>query len=298
MVGAPLIALAAASGFAVSTSLQHLAASRVHASASAVGLLLRLVRTPLWLLASALGLMSFALHALALHLGTLALVQPLMLCGVVLAVPVRAAVNRRLPHRDDLLAVSVTVAGLAVFLAATKLSAGSAAPRPGHGAVMFLTGLACFLLLNVLASRPGLHRARAGLLGAAAGVLFGVMAGLIKLVTHDVATDGLWAALESWQPWVLAATGFAAVSTNQRAFHAGRLAASMPVLNVVNVTVAMVFGWFVFGEAPVQGPLSLAVQVVSATVMAVGLVWIARLEPAPVPAPDAEESVAVRFPSG
>jgi len=294
MVGAPAVALAAASGFAVSTSLQHLAASRVHASASAVGLLVRLVRTPLWLLASALGLLSFALHALALHLGTLALVQPLMLCGVVLAVPVRAAVNHRLPHRDDVLAVTVTVTGLAVFLAATKLSAGSDAPSPGRAAVMCLTSLVAFLLLNLLASRPGLRRARAGLLGAAAGVLFGVMAGLIKLVTHDIAVDGVWSALESWRPWVLAATGFAAVSTNQRAFHAGRLASSMPVLNVVNVVVAMSFGWFVFGEAPVQGPFSLAVQLVSAVVMALGLVWIARLEPTQVPAPDAGESVGAR----
>ena len=68
----------------------------------------------------------------------------------------------------------------------------------------------------------------------------------------------------------------------------------MPILNVVNVVVAMIFGWFVFGEAPVQGPLSLAVQLVSAAVMALGLVWIARLEPAPVPDPNADESVGAR----
>lgn len=107
MVSAPLIALAAVGGFSVSTSLQHHATSRIDHSVSAIGLLVRLVSNPLWLLASTLGLLAFALHALALHLGTLDLVQPLMLSGVVLAVPVRAAINRRLPHRDELFAVAV-----------------------------------------------------------------------------------------------------------------------------------------------------------------------------------------------
>lgn len=282
-----MIALASASGFAVSTSLQHHAASGVDRSAGALHLLARLARTPLWLLASTLGLVSFALHAMALHLGTLALVQPLMLCGVVLAIPVRAAVNRRLPRRSDLLAAAVTVLGLAVFLAATKLSAGNAGPDPRRGAGACVVALTVFLLLNVLASRRRLGHLRATLLGASAGILFGLMAGLIKYVAHDLYLVGATATLLTWRPWVLALIGLTAVATNQRAFQAGRLAASMPVLNVVNVLVAMVFGWFVFGEAPVQGPLSLALQLFAAGVMAVGLVWIARLGPGAEPAPPA-----------
>lgn len=141
--------------------------------------------------------------------------------------------------------------------------------------------VAAFLVLNFLASRQTSKHARAALLGAAAGVLFGVMAGLIKLVAHDIDVGGAWTALSTWRPWVLGLTGLTAVTTNQRAFHAGRLAASMPILNVVNVLVAMLFGWFVFGEAPVQGPLSLAVQVLSFGVMGLGLAWIARLDPDP-----------------
>lgn len=287
-----MIALASASGFAVSTSLQHHAASGVDGSAGALRLLARLARTPLWLLASTLGLVSFALHAMALHLGTLALVQPLMLCGVVLAIPVRAAVNRRLPHRSDLLAATVTVLGLAVFLAATKLSAGNAVPDPRRGAGACVAALTVFLLLNVLASRRRLGHLRATLLGASAGILFGLMAGLIKYVAHDLYLIGAPATLLTWRPWVLALIGLTAVATNQRAFQAGRLAASMPVLNVVNVLVAMVFGWLVFGEAPVQGPLSLALQLLSAGVMALGLVWIARLDPDAEPASPAPPVLA------
>jgi hypothetical protein len=283
MSSAPWIALAAAGGFAVSTSLQHLAASRVDHSATATGLLVRLVTSRLWLLASMLGLVAFGLHAVALHLGSLALVQPLMLCGVVLAVPVRSAINRRLPHRNDFFAVSVTVLGLCVFLAATKLSPGGTAPDPRRAALLCAGVLVAYLALNLAASRQSPSLARTVLLGAAAGVLFGMMAGLIKLVAHDLDVGGLGGALSTWRPWVLAVTGMTAVSTNQRAFHSGRLAASMPILNVVNVVIAMLFGWFVFGEAPVQGPVRLVVQVLAAGITAVGLAWIARLDPEPVP---------------
>ena len=129
---APLIALAAASGFAVSTSLQHSAASRVTHSATTLSLLRQLATSRRWVLASLLGLTAFALHALALHLGSLALVQPLMLCGVVLAVPLRTSIGRRLPRRDEFLAVAVTSVGLIVLLSATTLS-GHHRSRPGPG---------------------------------------------------------------------------------------------------------------------------------------------------------------------
>jgi 4-amino-4-deoxy-L-arabinose transferase-like glycosyltransferase len=279
MLAAPMIALGSACGFAVSTSLQHLAASRVAPSAGALRLLTRLATNPLWLAASVLGLVSFSLHAVALHLGSLALVQPLMLCGVVLAVPVRAAAGRRRPGRQELLAVCVTVAGLASFLAATEFSPGRSAPDTGRALLYCALVGAAFAVLMMLASRQRRLDARGALLGAASGLLFGAMAGLIKLVAHDLQHGGLATTLSTWRPWVLALAGLMAVSTNQRAFHSARLAASMPLLNVVNVAVAMTFGWFVFGEAPVQGPLTLAVQVVAGAVTALGLAWIAMLDP-------------------
>jgi drug/metabolite transporter (DMT)-like permease len=292
VVGAPLIALAAASGFAVSTSLQHSAASRVTHSATTLSLLRQLATSRRWVLASLLGLTAFALHALALHLGSLALVQPLMLCGVVLAVPLRTTIGRRLPRRDEFLAVAVTIVGLIVLLSATTLSRGTTAPDPDRAALACLAALGLFAVLTFVASRQTGRHGRAAVLGASAGLLFGVMAGLIKLVANDIDTGGVFATLATWRPWLLVVFGLAAVSTNQRAFHAGPLADSMPILNVVSVLVAMVFGWLVFGEAPVQGPVALAVQIMAFVVMAVGLTWIARLEPAPAsdPAPTLERA--------
>jgi hypothetical protein len=296
MMSAPLIATAAACGFAVSTSLQHRAASRVPPAAGAARLMRRLASTPMWLGGSALGLVSFGLHATALHLGALALVQPLMLCGVVLAVPVRAGLERRAPHREEFLAVATTVLGLACFLAATHLAQGSGPPDTNRALLACGVVLVMFLVLVGLARADHRSGSRAALLGTASGVVFGAMAGLIKLLAHDVTTSG-WAALGTWRPWVLVLAGATAVTTNQRAFNAGRLADSMPILNVVNVAVAMLFGWFVFDESPVQGPVSLVVQVGAALLVTAGLVWIARLDPADATAashPDVAEPAPPR----
>jgi hypothetical protein len=68
----------------------------------------------------------------------------------------------------------------------------------------------------------------------------------------------------------------------------------MPLLNVVNVAVAMTFGWFVFGGAPVQGPVTLAVQLVAGVVTALGLVWIALLDPDVAVATPSDDPVGIR----
>src|SRR5688500_10049652 len=97
---AALFALSSALGFAFSTSFQHLAAGRVHLTVThPLLVLLQLLRSPRWLAGSTIGLMAWLLHAVALNLGTLSLVQPIILLGVVLAVVVRSSLDRRWPSR-------------------------------------------------------------------------------------------------------------------------------------------------------------------------------------------------------
>ena len=91
------VAALSAAGFAVSTSLQHHANGDMDDSLSTTGLVGALVRRPWWLRGQMVGLLSFALHAVALHLGLLVVVQPVVVSGILLAVPLRAALERRLP---------------------------------------------------------------------------------------------------------------------------------------------------------------------------------------------------------
>src|SRR3954447_16688635 len=120
------LALLCAATFAISTSVQPQAAESAPASATGLfSLLAYLIRRPMWLLGQLLATCAFALHASALHSGPIAMVQPIVVSGIVWAVPVRAAISRRLPSVTELRAVLVTAVGLAVFLVASNPSPGS-----------------------------------------------------------------------------------------------------------------------------------------------------------------------------
>jgi hypothetical protein len=77
----------------------------------------------------------------------------------------------------------------------------------------------------------------------------------------------------------LIGAGIIGTAINQRAYQIAPLAFSMPVVNVVGVLVAIVFGAFVFGEVPGHSPGGMVVQLLGLGVLAVGLREIARLAP-------------------
>ncbi len=129
---AAVIALSAACAFAVSNALQHRAASGVPRGVSKVGrVLLHLARNPWWLTGTMLSFVGMLLHATALRWGSLAFVQPLLLVGLVLAIPVRAALERKLPLSRELRAVAITAVGLATYLSSVTLAPGEASSPEG-----------------------------------------------------------------------------------------------------------------------------------------------------------------------
>jgi len=72
------------------------------------------------------------------------------------------------------------------------------------------------------------------------------------------------------------AVGLSGVTLNQRAYRVAPLSASMPLLNMVNVLVALIFGFVVFGETISRSPGALAGQLVALACIAVGLRRLAR----------------------
>ncbi len=277
---AAAIALVAAGSFAVSNSLQHRAAGGVPREQATAGrVLLHLTRNPWWVAGTALSFVGMLLHATALRWGSLALVQPLLLMGVVLAIPFRAALERTWPRAQDVRAVAVTVAGLATFLASVTLAPGEAAPRRTVVVAMTAGGL----LLAVAAATSGRRwlgerdRWHAALLGATAGYLFGVSAGLLKLIGADVGDGRLPSSLLPVA--ALVGVGILGTALNQRAYQIASLAFSMPLVNVMGVMVAIAFGAFVFGELPGHSPGGMVVPLLGLGVLAAGLRQIARLTP-------------------
>lgn len=265
--------------FAVSNSLQHHANTGLDRALGRRGTLIALLRQPWWVLGQLLAFTAFSLHAFALHLGLLVLVQPVVVSGIVLAVPLRAALSRRLPSWGELGTVTLTAAGLALFLvAAHPLSSQDSA----SGIALMATAIGIAVALGSArwaSTRRGARQARAYGLGA--GVLFGVTAGLVKLAGTDAASGSglgghLLALLTSWPAWAVIATGLTGVVLNQRAYRAGPLAASMPLLNIVDVLVAIAFGVVVFGEIPAHNVVAILGEVTALVMMAVGLLQLAR----------------------
>ena len=270
-------AAASAATFGLSTSLQHLVSSSVE-DLRPDRLLVRLVRTPLWVLGAALSGAAFALHAVALSRGSLVLVQPVIVTGVVFAVLIRAALDRRLPTRAEGGWALVTWAGLAAFLAATGPPARTA-QVPSHAlSTVVVLFLAAAIGVLVAGRRTPGTTSRGMWLGAVAGVLYGLVAVLLKLVLSSVADDGYIAALAAWPVWAMTAAGLSAVVVNQRAYQSSRLSVSMPVLNIVNVLVALTFAAVVLGELPEVTPGALGVEAVGLLVIGLGVFQLARLE--------------------
>ncbi|ABL81070.1 MULTISPECIES: DMT family transporter [unclassified Nocardioides] len=288
-----LVAILAAAGFATSTSLQHHANTTLTTSdprghrgpeehhGRGEGHFASLLRQPWWVVGQAIALVAFALHAWALRVGLLVVVQPVVVSGIVLAVPIRAALERRLPHLGELGTVALTATGLTAFLLAVHPTAPLAAhPATGSAAVATLVGAAAALAASRWAKgRSGIAQATG--YGAASGVLFGLSAGLVKLAATAGATATsfpaeLAAVLTAWPTWLVPLVGVAGVVLNQRAYRAARLSASMPLLNIIDVLVAIAFGIVVFSETPAHRPLDLAGQGIGITLMLIGLHRLAR----------------------
>ena len=277
------LALLSAATFAISTSVQHQAAEKAPESArSVLALLGYLVRRPLWLVGQFLATCAFALHASALHAGPIAVVQPIVVSGIVWAVPARAAISRRMPSMTELRAVLVTALGLAVFLVASDPTAGTPR-RAGRRHARARGGAACSS--RVAAERGGRRvaggpRRKAFFLGVVGGVLFGLVAGFLKLALQELNDGGLDAMLTAWPTYALLLAGAGGVLTNQRAYRTAGLSASMPALNIVNGLTSLVFGFTVFYEVPRHSPLFLLIEVGALACMAAGLWMLIRYEEA------------------
>jgi drug/metabolite transporter (DMT)-like permease len=246
-------ALGAALSYAAASVMQQRAAQEEPAEqALKPGLLLRLVRQPLWLAGLAADGLAYMLQFVALGHGSIALVQLLLVSGLLFALPLGALISRCPIGRSDLVAGALVVVGLATFLTV-------AAPAPGRGNVPTRTwviigaggAIVIGVLVLVAGPRPGVRRATA--LGAAAGVANALVAVFSKS-TAVMLAHGLLHALASWQLYALLVSGAASLSLASSAFQAGSLAASLPMLTVVDPVAATIIGALFFRESlTIQG---------------------------------------------
>lgn len=232
--------------FALGSVLQHHAARRV--ATHPLGdprLLLRLLRRPLWLFGRMLALAGFAVQALALRYGPLSYVQPLMVSGMFLSVPLEARLDRRPANHREVRAVLIAGLGLAVFLIAAAPTSGDSRPADsGWAAVLAVT--AGLVALCLVATRS--HPAGTGTyLGVATGIVFGVTAALLK--TGVTSLDrGPVHLLTDWALYALVGTIALGLVLSQNAFQSGSLAAPLTAFTLTEPIIAMGIGVGAFHE--------------------------------------------------
>ncbi len=270
-----LCALGSALMYALASVLQQRSAAAQPADhALRLSLLTRLLRTPLWLVGLACDVMGYVLQFIALGHGPIVVVQPLLVCGLLFALPLGAAWAGRKLRRLDWIAALLVCAGLAVFLLV-------ASPEPGHDNVgpivwVALLGSSAAVVLGLVASSRGrLAWQRAVLLSGAAGVIYGVTAALTKTSSH-LLEGGIVPLLGHWQPYALLIAGVVGMVIGQSAFQAGSLDASLPTMSVVDPIVSIVIGALAFGESIAAGPGDVLVEVIALVGMSAGIVLLAR----------------------
>lgn len=271
-------ALASAVCFAFSTSLQHRVAGEAPHGGGLIGIMRFVITRKVWILGALMGFVALILHALALNKGAIALVQPIIVSAVPLAVVFRAALDRTLPPRRELVGVTVTMVALGTFLVISDTTAESVA-NDRRAMIFWIASGVCAALLVVVASRIAKHGRAAFVLGMASGVCFGLTAGILKMLSNDFGADGLEGVLTTWHLVALVASGVAGVAINQRSYQLAPLSTSMPVLNVVDVLIALAFGIVVFDEVPTTNPIGIFMLAVCLVLMGVGLRMLAHAPP-------------------
>jgi drug/metabolite transporter (DMT)-like permease len=238
-------------------------------------LLLALVRRPLWLLGIALDVGAYLLEAGALATGTVVTVAPLLVSGLLFALPLSTiGGERRVTRREWIPAIAVT-AGLAVFVVVgspegDRSTASLGAWVAAGTFVAVVTGSLVVLARTTQGSRRALS------LGVATGTIYGFTAVLTK-ATVDLFDDGVLAVLGHWQLYALLAVSAVGLLLNQSAFQAGHVAASLPAIAVANPVLSSIFAVTMFGERlDASGPLAVSVTVMSIVAMAAGTVALAR----------------------
>ena len=226
---------------------------------------------------------AFTLHVGALALAPLSLVQAVISGGLVFLTVLADRLFGFKVGSRQWAGVAMTALGLALL--AVTLPAG-ADPHSGYsvaGMIAFEAGLLALGTLLVFSPTLGARHEHHGvLLGAAAGILFGVSDVAIKALTGGVGSEG---ALGLVSPWLLTCilASVIAFYASARGLQRGEAVAVITVTSAAANISAISGGILVFGDPMPADTLGIVVQSIAFVLVIVA----AALTPAPVRAAEA-----------
>ena len=242
----------------------------------------RLLRDRRWWLGTGVAAAGFALQASALALGSVLLVQALLVTSLLFALPISARVaGHRVTRWQGLWAVLLAGSVVVIVTVGNPTAGQSRASLDTWLEVIAVLGplLAACLIGARIWSGP----VSAVLLGAVSGALWGVFAVLTKTVVHRLDVTSWAGAVElvsTPELYVWVAVAVAGTAFQQASFRAGALTAALPTMTVTEPMVAAVLGIVVLGETLRPDEVGWFVLIVSVVLMVVSTAALARGEAA------------------
>ncbi len=256
------LALAAAFCFALAAALQQKGQFRLAREGRPVrGIkdIFRLLKVWGWLLGTAVLLAGYAIQGVALDLGTVVVVQPLLVTTLVFALPLGHWLTGQHVTRQQIWGAMVLVVGLALFIRIGDPDAGvDTAPTWEVLIAIAVVGGLSLGVLIVGTRASAAHKA--ALFGAAAGLLYGLSATFDKPVfsSADAGTGDL---LTDWELYALVGFGIAAFGIQQLSLATGQLAPAVAAVGVANPVCSSLIGVLVYEERLTQPGWHIALAV-------------------------------------
>ncbi|MGH3444291.1 MAG: DMT family transporter [Nocardioidaceae bacterium] len=248
-----------------------------------------LLREPRWLLGQAFDVSAFLCQAVALAFGTLVFVEPMLVLSLPITVVVRSwSARRRPPGRLGVIGSVLALVGISVFLGVGRPAPGGASISNGE-AVELAIAVAVVLGAVLSWARASSGNVRAVAFALGAGTVYGVTAGLTKVVTGELQHGGVLDALGHWPLYAGIAAGVTGVFLTQNALKPGALAAPVAAITLVDPLVAIGIGLVWLGESVTTSAWAVALEVLAVLVMIAGVVILAH-QPEAASAPTGEES--------
>ena len=238
-----------------------------------------LISTPLWWVGIGVLAAGQTLSAWALQLGSVALVEAVLITCLLFAFGLSAALARRRLKWQELVGVLMLAAALGVFLAVANPKPGRALPT--WQAMTIAAGVigvaACVLMYSAkIAARRLFVALECALIAIASGAMYGL---------QDAATRSGIVSLQKQSfvhlltlPWlyVMLAAATAGVLLSQSAFRAGRLDYALPPTAATQSIAGVGLGIGVMGDHLSFTPAGLATEIVCLAAMLAGVALIAR----------------------
>lgn len=271
---AVLTAVANASG----TVLQRIAAQRVPpGDAFSVRLVRHLVHSPAWLGGIAVIVGAALCQALALGLGTLSLVQPILVTELPFTLLIACAVSRRRLSPVGWAASLMVAAGLGLALAAAAPAEGRDPVTAGVWVLALGVSGACMAACVVAALPRPRGKARAALFASASAIGYALTATLMKAAADTFSRGGLGAFLATWQTYAFVGAGAIALFLLANAMESGPLIASQPPLTLGEALASLALGILVYGDR-VRGGWWLVPEGIGAVLVTWGVLLLPRVE--------------------